>query len=79
MVIGGLMKRILNQIPILTLKPEQREELFETQMTNFYLLLNERIMVKDVYKVSLGISTEKAEDRINKISENVLSIIVDYN
>ena len=57
MVLGGLMKRLLNQIPVRIDNAKKSSDDFQAKMTNLYIHLRKRVSVKNVYEVSLNINT----------------------
>ena len=48
-------------------------------MSNLYLLLRQRCSIKNAFEISLDISTQKAQDDIDAITERILSCIMDYD
>lgn len=79
MIIGGLMKRLLNQIPVRIKGEKHTVKDFQAKMSNLYLLLRQRCSIKNAFEVSLDIRTQKAQDDIDSICERILSCIMDYD
>merc|ERR1712025_565568 len=79
MILGGLMKRLLNQIPVRIKGQRQTVQDFNAKMSNLYLLLRQRCSIKNAFEISLDISTQKAQDDIDAITERILSCIMDYD
>jgi hypothetical protein len=79
MIIGGLMKRLLNQIPVRIKGEKHTTRDFQAKMSNLYLLLRQRCSIKSAFEVSLDIRTQKAQDDIDSICERILSCIMDYD
>lgn len=79
MILGGLMKRLLNQIPVRVKGEKYYVDDFQNKMSNLYLLLKQRTSIKNAFEVSLDIKTQKAQDDIDKICERILSCIMDYD
>jgi len=79
MIIGGLMKRLLNQIPVRIKGESHTVRDFQAKMSNLYLLLRQRCSIKNAFEVSLDIRTQKAQDDIDGICERILSCIMDYD
>ena len=79
MIIGGLMKRLLNMIPVRQKGEKYTVRDFNSKMSNLYLLLRQRTSIKNAFEVSLEIQTQKAQDDIDSICERILSCILDYD
>ena len=79
MIIGGLMKRLLNQIPVRQKGDKFTTKDFNCKMSNLYLLLRQRTSIKNAFEVSLEINTQKAQEDIDIICERILSCILDYD
>jgi len=80
MVIGGLMKRLLNQIPVVIQGQKKApSDDFQAKMSNLYLLLRKRVSMKEVFEVSMNINMQKAHEDIDSITERILSVIMDYD
>ena len=81
-IIGGLMKRLFNQLPAYEPGRVGQERIrssdFQVQVTNFYLLLQKRISMKSVFQSSLDINMSKATNDIDGITEKVMGTICDY-
>jgi len=61
MIIGGLMKRMLNQIPARKPGGDANEKTteFQYQIANLYIMLDARISVKRVFETQLDITKQK--------------------
>lgn len=79
MILGGLMKRLLNMIPVRQKGDQFTSNDFNSKMSNLYLLLRQRTSIKNAFEVSLEINTQKAQDDIDTICERILSCILDYD
>lgn len=79
MIIGGLMKRLLSQIPVRIKGQRMMVQDFNSKMSNLYLLLRQRCSIKNAFEISLDIKTQKAQDDIETITERILSCIMDYD
>lgn len=79
MIIGGLMKRLLNQIPVRIKGEKHTVQDFNSKMSNLYLLLRQRCSIKNAFEISLDIRTQKAQDDIDTICERILSCVMDYD
>jgi len=79
MIMGGLMKRLLNQIPVRIKGEKYTVTDFHNKMSNLYLLLRQRCSIKNAFEISLDIRTQKAQDDIDAICERILSCILDYD
>lgn len=60
MVISGLMKRLLNQIPVKLVGTNERTEDFQAKISNLYMLLQKRVFMKKVFEVTLDVNMNKA-------------------
>lgn len=78
MVIAGLMKRLVNQLPAFEPNTNNRTDDFQVKVANLYLLLQKRTSMKQVFQVSLDISQQKTFDDIDGITERIMSHILDY-
>lgn len=79
MIIGGLMKRLLNQIPVRQKGEKYISKDFNSKMSNLYLLLRQRTSIKNAFEMSLDIRTQKAQEDIDTICERILSCILDFD
>lgn len=79
MIIGGLMKRLLNMIPVRQKGEKYTVKDFNSKMSNLYLLLRQRTSIKNAFELSLEIQTQKAQEDIDTICERILSCILDYD
>ena len=78
MIIGGLMKRLLNQIPAKVPGKLERTDDFQFQISNLYLMLEKRISVKRVFETSLDISKQKNYNEISIMTERIMNTILDF-
>ena len=79
MIIGGLMKRLLNQIPVRQKGEKYTTKDFNSKMSNLYLMLRQRASIKSAFEVSLEIDTQSAQDEIDTICDRILSCVLDYD
>lgn len=79
MIMGGLMKRLLNMIPVRQKGDKFTTKDFNCKMSNLYLVLKQRTSIKNAFEVSLEINTQKAQEDIDTICERILSCILDYD
>ena len=79
MIIGGLLKRLLNMIPVRQKGDKYVTKDFNSKMSNLYFMLRQRTSIKNAFEVSLDISTQKAQEDIDTICERILSCILDYD
>lgn len=79
MIIGGLMKRLLNQIPVRQKGEKFTVKDFNAKMSNLYLLLRQRTSIKNAFEMSLDIKTQKQIEDIDTVCERILSCILDYD
>lgn len=77
-IIGGLMKRLLNQIPAKVPGTEYQSDDFEVKISNLYLMMESRVSMKKIFEVSLGVSMTTTYDEINTVCERIMGIILDY-
>ena len=78
-VIGGLMKRLLDQIPAKVPGTQYLSDDFEVQISNLYIILEKRVSLNNIYEVSLGVNMAKTQEEIIQITERIMSIILEYN
>lgn len=76
------MQRLFYQLPAYepgTIgKERQRSNDFQVQVTNFYLLLQKRISLKQVFTQSLDVNLTKQTQDIDSLTEQVMSTICDF-
>lgn len=60
MVISGLMKRLLNQIPVKLVGTSERTDDFQAKISNLYMLLQKRVFMKKVFEITLDVNMNKA-------------------
>jgi hypothetical protein len=65
MVVSGLMKRLLNQIPVKLFGTNERTEDFQSKISNLYMLLHRRVFMKKVFEITLDVNMNKAQDNID--------------
>ena len=72
-IMSGLMQRLFYQLPAYepgTIgKERQRSSDFQVQVTNFYLLLQKRISLKQVFTQSLSVNMTKQTQDIDTLTE----------
>lgn len=78
-IIGGLMKRLLNQLPAKIPNTEIRSNDFQVKISNVYLLLQKRVSMKKIFEVSMDVSMRKTYEDINYITEKIMTLILDYD
>ena len=79
MILGGLMKRLLNQIPVRQKGEKYTIKDFNSKMSNLYLILRQRTSIKNAFELSLDIRTQKCQEDIDTICERILSCILDFD
>ena len=79
MVIGGLMKRLLSQIPVRIEGTNRNTNDFQYKMSNLFLLLQKRISIKNVFQISLSVDKTSEVDEIEQATSAILAMIVDYD
>jgi hypothetical protein len=77
--IGGLMKRLLNQLPAKIPNTNVRSNDFQVKISNLYLLLQKRVSMKKIFEISMDISMRKTYEDINQITERIMDIIISYD
>ena len=78
-VIGGLMKRLLNQLPAKIPNTDIRSNDFQVKISNVYLMLQKRVSMKKIFEVSMDISMRKTYEDINLMTERIMEMILDYD
>jgi len=77
-IIGGLIQRLLNQLPAYEFNTEIRSDNFGDKVTNFYQMLEQRLQMKKIYKEILSIDHTANFSDCAVITERVANFVMEY-
>lgn len=81
MIITGLIKRLIHQLPINVAgqKTNSRTRDIGTLVTNYVLLMKKRLSIKDSFKRTLGVDSSPVDGAIDTISGLLVDHMMDFD
>jgi len=79
MIIAGMMKRILGQIPISLPGQKGRTYDFASQVSNLFLMMKKRVTLRPVYTNTLSVDLSKTHTNVDDLVDKVMNLILDYD
>ena len=82
MIIAGLMKRLLGQIPVKLpngVAQVGKNKDFGSQVTNLMLLIKKRTSLRSVFHDTLNVDLSETHANTEKLVDSYMNLILDYD
>ena len=79
MIVAGLMKRLLGQIPIQLPGQKGRAKDFASQVSNLFLFLKKRTSLRPVYTATLSVDLTRTHNSVDELVDRIMNLVLDYD
>lgn len=82
MIIAGLMKRLIGQIPVKLpggVPSVGKNKDFGSQVTNLMILLKKRTSLRDVYHNTLHVDLSQTDNSVESLVDSYMNLVLDYD
>lgn len=83
MILAGMMKRLIGQIPIKMLGQQKvtvgKCKDFGTAVGNLSVLVKKRTSLRDIYGTTLSVDMSPAQSRAQNLIDSLMNLVLDYD